>query len=140
MKEKITFDDVNVGDELLPCEFVLSEELIERYEKVIGTNSFYSKDSPFGCRIAPPSIATVFLLQSFYARYPQFKRVRSRLHVKQEFEFLRPLKAGQKFVTTGKIVNRYFKSVKKYTCYELVYKDMDGNELVKAKYYEMFTE
>jgi len=140
MQEKITFDKINVGDELVPREFILSEDLIQQYEKIIGTNLFYSKDSPFGYRIAPPSIATAFLVHSFYATYPQLERVSGRLHAKQEFEFIRPLRSGQKFVTTGRVVDKYIKRGKKYICYELIYKDIDGNELIKAKYYEMLTE
>ncbi len=121
-----------VGDEYKPVEITITEEMVE--SNVFANddyNPWYMEDSPFGGRIAPPTILApiVFsLIRSYYTSTSL-----PGPHAQQEFEFINPLKIGKKVKLTGRLVDRYSRRGSDYLVSEFLVVDEDGVEIVRMR-------
>ena len=135
MEKELRWDDIEVGEEVGPLEYEISEELIDKFAKAIDDyDDWYMKDSPFGGRIAHPTFsATDYVDLMFLKRTP----IMSWVHAKQSIELINPAKLGSKVTVTGKIVDKYIKRGRRYI--ELVYVaiDQDGQEITRNNYISM---
>ncbi len=95
-----------VGDPIGVVRFVITPEIAERHAWAMDDyNPWYLDDSPFGGRIAWPTCPLLFEGSLFYDyyKYP----VGGSLLAKQEFEFIHPLKLGETYTMTGRLVDLY---------------------------------
>jgi len=119
-----------IGHEITPLEMVITEEMVERHAWANDDyNPWYLKDSPFGGRIAPPtflSYDTDIMIWNHFA-LPEGKGI----WAKQKFEFMRPLKVGNKIKITGKIIDKVTKRGRDHISFEFSVAEEDGTEVVR---------
>jgi acyl dehydratase len=98
--------DAQIGDLIGEIEFVVTPEMVERFSWAMDDyNPWYLVDSPFGGRIAAPTVPLTFDGSMFYDyyKYPEG----GSLFAKQEFEFLAPIKVGKKYRLRGTLIDTY---------------------------------
>ena len=127
--KRANFDEIEVGKDLGSLEWEVSEEMIDK--QCIMDNDFhewYSIDSPFGGRIAPPQIQyrpPRWLLSRNYNVRGVFYR--------WEFENISPIKHSRKMKISGKITDKWIKGDREFVEFEAVGEDQDGNILFRTK-------
>jgi acyl dehydratase len=95
-----------IGDLIGEIEFVVPQEMVERFSWAMDDyNPWYLVESPFGGRIAAPTIPLTFDGSMFYDyyKYPEG----GSLFAKQEFEFFAPIKVGEKYRLRGTLIDTY---------------------------------
>jgi acyl dehydratase len=95
-----------IGDLVGEIEFVVTQEMVERFSWAMDDyNPWYLVESPFGGRIAAPTIPLTFDGSVFYDyyKYPEG----GSLLAKQEFEFFGPIKVGKKHRLRGTLIDIY---------------------------------
>ena len=119
-----------IGHEITPVEMVITEEMVERHAWANDDyNPWYIKDSPFGGCIASPtflSYDTDIMIWNHFV-LPEGKGI----WAKQKFEFIRPLKVGNKIKITGKIVDKVAKRGRDHISFEFSVTEEDGTEVVR---------
>jgi len=131
MPRLLKFDEVQIGEEFGPVEYVLSAETIAQYAEAIGDpHPWYTGNSPFDGPIAPPTIAALFQSKALRS---EFSVPPGTIHAKQEFEFLNPVKPGMRILSYGKIESKYMKRDRKYVEIRTHSTDGSGRELVHSK-------
>lgn len=111
-KPMVYFSDLFIGQEFPEFEFVITNEIVDKYLKTVEDNHevFKTKDSD-GKRLVPSIIASLF---SFGAYKNFIENPPGSLHAKQEYEFLQPLYVGDKLIVKGKIADKYVKNGRNY--------------------------
>ncbi len=126
-----------IGEEITPVEMVITEEMVERQAWANDDyNPWYMKDSPFGGRIAPPtflSYDTDIMIWNHFV-LPEGKGV----WAKQEFEFIKPLRVGQKIRITGKVTDKTPKRGRDHISFEFTVTEEDGSEVVRMRSVQAF--
>ncbi len=57
MKKKLNYQNIEVGEELGKKEVLITDEMIQACANAIESkHAWYFEDSPFGGRIAPPTL------------------------------------------------------------------------------------
>ena len=132
MKKELRWDDIQIGEELGPLEYDISEDFINNFANAVDDHDdWYMKSSPFGDRIAHPTFAaTDYNDLAFLTWGPLL----SGLHAKHSMELINPVKAGSTVKVSGKIVNKYIKRERKYIEMEYQVVDQDGQEIARHKY------
>ena len=122
-----------VGDELGFIEVTVTEEMVERTAWANDDyNPWYLEDSPFGGRIAQPSILVNLLPLLFYGYY-KVPPTGGTLHTGQEVEFINPLKVGKKVKMTGRLVDRNNRRGRDFFTAEFSVVDEDGLEIARMR-------
>ena len=87
---KVDFDAIQVGVELGPRDWTITGAEIDTHCITQGGefHEWYSADSPFGGRVAPPSISYLPARYIFSETYPVSGLFVGWSH--QQFDFLRP--------------------------------------------------
>ena len=131
MDNRLHWDDINVGDEGQTLEYVISDELIDRYADVTGDrHEWYMNRSPFGVRVAHN---TINALDYFAIMVLKWQREWDGLHARQETEVSAPLKVGQKVRVVGKFIEKYEKRGRKYFTLEYITTDENGSEILRNR-------
>jgi hypothetical protein len=127
--ERTRFEDIEIGTDLGSMEWVVSEEMIDR-KCEIGEeyHEWYSVDSPFDGRIAPPLINYEPPRILFSQKY----NIRGLLAT-YECENINPIKANKKMTVSAKIVDKYIKRDREYVVYEATCVDEDGLEIFRTR-------
>jgi acyl dehydratase len=95
-----------VGDELGSIDFVITEEMVERNAWANDDyNPWYMDDSPFGGRIVSPVFLASFDARVFYGYYAY--PAEGSLFAKQEFEYIAPIRVGERYRITGRLAEIY---------------------------------
>jgi len=122
---------MKVGEELGRKEILITDELIRTCANAIESNHpLYFEDSPFGGRIAPPTIFDNETLRILDEQYERF----GSIHAKQAWEFKNPAKLGKKVTVTVKLADKYIKRGRNYIVMELVAVDEDGVEICRGRH------
>ena len=130
MFKEWSYENVQVGEEFTSTQLLITPELIEDYLYAVDNDDpLFAPDPESGEQLAPPTIAGNQVLSLRKEKYV----VRGGLHAKQEFEFLRPIKAGMRVWSKGKIVDKYWRRGKGYVVTEFVTMDENGVELVRGR-------
>jgi len=121
-----------IGHEIKPVDMTITEELVERNAWANDDyNPWYMRDSPFGGRIASPTLLayeTDIMIWNHFA-LPEG----GGIWAKQAFEFLNPLKVGSKVKITGHLVDRQRKKGRDHITFEFLVADEKGLEIVRMK-------
>ena len=126
---------INVGDDFKPIEYVVTEDMVNRFaEAVDDHDDWYMKDSPFGGRIAHPTMSSTDQDAFFISRYG----FQVGLHAKHSIEFVNPAIIGKKITGRATIVEKYEKRGKHYVTMEYIYTDEDGREIVRHRKTDVF--
>ncbi|MCZ7568372.1 MAG: MaoC family dehydratase [Ardenticatenaceae bacterium] len=128
-KKRTSYDEIEVGTEFTSKEWVITPEQVDYFcEGNEDYHEWYSLDSPFGGRIAPPLINYRPARDLFSARYT----VRGLL-AEYESDYINPVKPNKKMVVAGKITGKWMKRDKAFVEYEVTCVDEDGLEIFRTK-------
>ncbi len=131
MKKKLNYQNIEVGEELGKKEVLITDEMIQACANAIESkHPWYFEDSPFGGRIAPPTIFDNDTLRMLDESYDRFGSIHSR----QVWEFKNPARSGKKVTLSVRIIDRYVKRDRGYVTMELVAVDEDGLEICRGRH------
>ena len=136
MRKPFDYETIAIGEVLGQKEVLITEEMIRTYAEAIeSTHPWYFDDSPYGGRIAPPTIFaddTLRLLDEQYARF-------GSIHAKQAWEFTYPARLGKKVTLTVRVVDKYVRRERPYMIMELTAVDEDGIGLCRSLHTSLMT-
>lgn len=122
-----------IGEDIGTVEFTITPEWVDRYAFAADDyNPWYMEDSPFGGRIASP-VAAVIQMNQMWVDFYIWPYPGGGLHAKQEFEFFKPLKVGEKVKISSKIADKYNKRGRDFFVMESVVTDKTGEMIVRMK-------
>lgn len=126
--KRATFEEIEVGQSLGTMEWVVTPEMIDlQCELDMDYHYWFSVDSPWGGRIAPPQLSYRPPRWLFSRTY----NVRG-LFYKWEMENVRPLKPGVKLTVTGAICDKYIKNEREFVVYRAEAVDPEGNVVFRT--------
>lgn len=136
MRKPFNYDTIHIGEILGEKEVLITDEMIRTGAQAIeSTHAWYFEDSPYGGRIAPPTIFdndTLRILDEGYERF-------GSIHAKQAWEFTYPARLGKKVKLTVRVVDKYVRRDRPYLVMELVAVDEDGLELCRSTHTSLMT-
>lgn len=131
MRKQFNYDQMKVGEELGRKEILITDEMIRACANAIESNHpWYFEDSPFGGRIAPPTVFDNDTLRILDEQYERF----GSIHAKQAWELKNPARPGKKVTITVKLIDKYIKRERNYIVMELVAVDEDGLEICRGRH------
>ena len=133
MAVRKTIDQYEVGEELEPNEFHVSEEFNQRYlDALEDHHPRYVQGGDTGGPMVHPGI---LLNQSNSTRSPSHLLPDgwAAIHSKEEVEFLAPARVGKTFRVHWKLLDKYVKRGRDFTVTECLIVDEDGVTVVHRK-------
>ena len=140
MAEGKRADQVGVGEEFEPYEYVVTPEFNRQYlEAEEDCHPRYFEETDFGPPIVHPGL---FINHSNVTRSPSFYLPpgMAAVHAKEEIEFLNPGRVGKKFRVTWKVVDVYEKRGRPYQVKEVLIVDEDGLEILRRRITDTYIE
>lgn len=131
VSKAVTFEEIEVGQELGPVETLASERAVRRYcEDWDDRNPLYLEDSPFGGPVVPPAfMAGLTGFQLLATRYD----ARATIGAKTEHQNIHPAAVGKRLITRGRIADKYLKRGLEYVVIESSTVDEDGVEIRRSR-------
>lgn len=127
--KRATYEDIEVGRSLGSLEWVVTEEMIDQQCHMdIDYHFWFSVDSPWGGRIAPPQISyrpPRWLISRTY-------NVRG-LFIKWEMENVRPIRPGVKLTVSGRIADKYVRKEREFVVYEAEATEESGDVIFRTR-------
>jgi hypothetical protein len=121
-KPRTRYSEIEVGAEFAPAEWVVTEPQIDYFcEGNEDHHEWYSVESPWGGRIAPP----LMNYRPARGRFSSMYNVRGLLYA-YESEYLNPVRPNTIMRITGKITDKWLKNDKAFVAYEVTCEDEDG--------------
>ncbi|MBI2305178.1 MAG: MaoC family dehydratase N-terminal domain-containing protein [Chloroflexi bacterium] len=129
-----TILEAEAGEEWIPQEMAISPSRIERWgDAADDHHPWYTEDSPWGGRIAHPTI--IYMLHA-YARgkaYPEGAGPGNAiLHYVYDAEYHNVLRAGEKVTIKGRCAARYLKRDRDYVDLETESYGEDGRLIARS--------
>lgn len=129
MGKRARYEDIRVGQALGSLRWLVTEEMIdEQCEMDLDFHTWFSVESPWGGRIAPPQLSyrpPRWLISRTY-------NVRG-LFIKWELENLRPIKPGVTLTVTGTVADKYISKNREFIVYQAEATDPDGNVVFRTR-------
>lgn len=136
MRKQFDYDTIEIGEILGQKDVLITDEMVQTSAHAIeSTRPWYYKDSPFGGRIAPPTVFDNDTLNILDERYQRF----GSIHAKQAWEFKNPLRVGKRVSLTVTVIDKYIKRERPYLIMELVAIDEDGVEICRGVHTSLMT-
>ena len=136
MPKTFDFDTIQIGEILGVKEVLITEELIRTSAEAIESeHPWYFEDSPFGGRIAPPTVFADDTLRILDEQYSRF----GSIHAKQAWEFKYPARLGRTVTLTVSVVDKFYRRERPYIIMELVAVDDEGIELCRSLHTSLMT-
>ena len=124
-----TLDDIEIGKTFGPVEWSVAERDIDGCCMAQDDyHEWYSIDSPFGGRVAPPTITYIVPRETFKKVY----RVRG-LFVGWTSEQLDVIRPNVTYTWTGKISDKYVRRNREWVWYDFTLCDPQGKEIIRTK-------
>jgi len=133
MKEKCSFDEIEIGMEMGPLEFDVSPEAIKEYRN-------WARWEVGGGDNPANALPGIFLINHVRMLTTTLGGAGSRIWAKSQHEFLNPIRVDSKLVKRGKIVEKYLKRGKQYLIYEIETRDQDGRLIMRSRETSFFGE
>ena len=99
-RKQFNYETIEIGEILGQKDVLITDEMVQTSAHAIESiRPWYFEDSPFGGRIAPPTIFdndTLNILDEAYQRF-------GSIHAKQAWEFKNPLRVGKRVSARSKI-------------------------------------
>jgi acyl dehydratase len=126
--KRTTYEVIEVGKDLGSFEWTVTPEDIERQCMLDDHwHDWFQKDSPWGGPIAPPQI------QSRPPRWLLGRTYNVRgVSYKHDFEYLKPIKPGEKLIISGKISDKYIKRDREFVRWDTFAHDENGGLVFTA--------
>jgi hypothetical protein len=126
--KRATYDEIVVGTVLGEMEWVVTEDMIDLQCKLdLDYDEFFSLDSPWGGRIAPPQISyrpPRWLLSRTY-------NVRG-LFYKWQMENVRPIRLNEKLHVVCRVTDKYVKNNREFVIYSAEATDEKGEVVFRT--------
>lgn len=126
--KRASYEDIEVGTVLGEMDWVVTAEMIDQQCRMdLDFDEFYSLDSPWGGRIAPPQIQyrpPRWLLSRTY-------NVRG-LFYRWKIENVRPIRLDETLRVKCWITDKYVKNEREFIVYEAEAKDAGGNVVFRT--------
>jgi hypothetical protein len=123
------YEDIEVGRLLDEMEWVVTDDMIDAQCAIDADYAvWYSLDSPWGGRIAPPQISyrpPRWLLSRTY-------NVRG-LFYKWEMENVRAIRPGATLRVSARIADKYVKNEREFVVYEAQATDLEGQVVFRTR-------
>jgi acyl dehydratase len=136
MRKPFDFETLKVGETLGCREIVVSDDMARTCAEAIDSaHPWYREDSPFGGRIAPPTIfdnESLNMLDEQYARF-------GSIHVRQAWEFENPVKVGSRVTLTVRVADKYVHRGRPYLVMGLTAVDENGVPLCRSTHTSLMT-
>ena len=137
MSKELTYDDIEVGQELPDTTYEITPERVQWYlEEAEETNPFYSdpefaRRSGLGGPVAPPMVACMYaappeILAALGRKFPAHT-----IHASSEYTFVRPARPGDVITTRARIRDKYLKKGRKYIVMEIKSFNQDGELILE---------
>ena len=131
----LRFADLQVGETLGPVTHHVTAEMIRHFGLATGdAHPDYQGEAP----IAPPAMATIFSTR-LMGRVG-IDRPSGGIHARQEYEFLSPLRAGQRVTTTGRVVEKTVRRGRNYVVYETLMVEEAGRPIARCRVTQIFAQ
>ena len=136
MRKTFDYDTIQVGEVLGRKEVVITDAMVGACAGAIeSTHPWYFEASPFGGRIAPPTIFdndTLNMLDEQYARF-------GSIHVGQSWEFHNPARLGSRVTLTVAVAEKFVRRERPYIVMELNAVDEQGVHLCRSMHTSLMT-
>lgn len=131
----ISYEAVTVGEEFKSEDFVVKPEDLETFAYAVDDrNPWYFEDSPFGGRIAHPTLLGNQALLMRHSKYI----VPAGLHAKMEFEFIEPVRIGMRVRSHGKVIDKYERRGRHYMVTQFETREEEtGTVLTRGQFTQM---
>jgi len=117
------YEHLEVGEDLGTCVIEVSDDLVrDCAEAIESANEWYFASSPFGGRIAPPTLLDNECLRILDTRYARF----GSIHAKQSWRFRAPIRVGSRLTVNVRISDKYVRRGKGYFVMTLTATDETG--------------
>lgn len=136
MRKPFDYDTIAIGEVLGQKEVLITDDMVRTCAAAIeSAHPWYFEASPFGGRIAPPTIFDNDTLRMLDEQYERFGSV----HAKQAWEFKHPARIGKKVTLTVTVVDKYVRRERPYLVMELLALDEDGLEICRSLHTSLMT-
>jgi 3-hydroxybutyryl-CoA dehydratase len=136
MRKPFDYNTIAIGEVLGQKEVLITDDMVRTCAGAIESfHPWYFEDSPFGGRIAPPTIFDNDTLRILDEQYERF----GSIHAKQAWEFKHPARIGTKVTLTVTVVDKYVRRERPYLVMELVAVDEDGIEICRSLHTSLMT-
>jgi 3-hydroxybutyryl-CoA dehydratase len=136
MRKPFDYDTIAIGEVLGQKEVLITDDMVRTCAGAIeSAHPWYFEASPFGGRIAPPTIFDNDTLRMLDEQYERFGSV----HAKQAWEFKHPARIGKKVTLTVTVVDKYVRRERPYLVMELLAVDEDGIEICRSLHTSLMT-
>ena len=112
IEKREVWESISVGDDLGTMDYVMTEQMIEDYRRVVGNP-----------RAAYPTVAARHPADLFYRKYAQIMRVPNAGH---DSQFFNPPIAGKRIFVSAFVADKYIRRGRPYIVVEATAKDEDG--------------
>jgi hypothetical protein len=133
MKEKYSFDEIEIGMEMGPLELDVSPETVEEHRN-------WTRWEVGGDDNPANALPGIFLINHVRLLTATLGGAGSRIWAKSQHEFFNPIRVGSKLVKRGKIVDKYLKRGKQYLIYEIETRDQDDRLIMRSRETSFFGE
>ena len=103
-KPELVFADLVLGKEFRPLEYPVTKELVRDFMDVVGDHHPLYTDGDPDKAIAPPGLAAIYARASYLQDHSMPS---GGVLAKQEFEFLNPIKIGDKLTVQAKVTESF---------------------------------
>ena len=129
MRKTFDYDTIQVGETLGRKDVVITEAMIRTCAGAIETaHPWYFDTSPFGGRIAPPTIFDNDTLNMLDEQYERF----GSIHVGQAWEFYNPARLGSRVTLTVSVADKFVRREQPFIVMELNAVDDSGVHLCRS--------
>jgi hypothetical protein len=136
MRKPFNYDMIQIGEVLGEQEVLLTDAMIRTCAQAIeSSHPWYFEDSPYGGRLAPPTIFDNDTLRMLDEQYERF----GNIHAKQAWEFFSPARLGTQVRLTVRVIDKYIRRNRPYLVMELVAVDEDGLTLCRSTHTSLMT-
>jgi hypothetical protein len=127
--KRASFDDIVVGAVLGEMEWVVTEDMVDKQSRMDHDyDEFYSLDSPWGGRVAPPQIQY---------RPPRWLLSRSYnirgLFYRWKMENLRPIRLNETLRVKAWVTKKYVKTEREFVVFAAEATDSAGNVVFRTE-------
>lgn len=123
-----TYETVEVGEQLGPVEYELTEEEMASYLERVQ-DSGEALESPDGKRAAPPEITSGDYTKVLATKYSAYDVI----HTRASHQFKKAITPPVKLTASGTIIDKYIRRGREYLVIETVTRDESGDEVVRSR-------
>ena len=136
MRKHFDYDTIQVGETLGRKDVVITDAMIRTCARAIESDHpWYFGPSPYGAPVAPPTIFDNDSLRMLDEQYERF----GSIHAKQSWEFLRPVRLGERVTLRVAIVDKFVRRDRPYLVMELTAADHAGRLYCRSLHTSLMT-